>query len=235
MTHRNLFSASIPIFLLLALVSNASAVWSSDNDNMKVYVEPATSVVVVYTTFKVNVNIADASDPGVYAYEFRLYYNNSLLKGIDVTFPEGHFLTPTRPGDIFILQPIINQSEGYIWVGACLLGDESACGNGTLVTITFKAEKIGSSNLTISYCYFFGPYSQEYTVTLYNGLVEVILPDFNSDGRVDGSDLDIIAQAFRSYPSHERWNPICDVNKDSKINILDIAVTAKSFGKTPSK
>jgi Ca2+-binding EF-hand superfamily protein len=61
--------------------------------------------------------------------------------------------------------------------------------------------------------------------------VEIVLPDFNEDGRVDASDLDIICEAFGSCKSDEKWNPTCDVNNDGKINIIDVAVTAKAFGK----
>jgi hypothetical protein len=110
--------------------------------------------------------------------------------------------------------------------------EEGKVGNGTLLTVTFKAEEIGTSNLTFTNLIFLGPYSQIYDVTAFHGFVEVTLPDFNNDGKVDTTDLTTVVQAFGSRPSEEGWNSTCDVNRDSIINIIDVAITARAFGKT---
>jgi parallel beta-helix repeat protein len=59
-----------------------------------------------------------------------------------------------------------------------------------------------------------------------------LLGDLNRDGKVDGKDLAIIAQAFASYPSHPRWNPQADLNEDNRIDGKDLAKAAKNFGKS---
>jgi parallel beta-helix repeat protein len=53
--------------------------------------------------------------------------------------------------------------------------------------------------------------------------------DLNDDGKVDGKDIAIVAQAFGSRLSHRRWNWRADMNNDNKIDGLDLVVIAKSF------
>jgi len=48
--------------------------------------------------------------------------------------------------------------------------------------------------------------------------------------KVDIQDVVIAANAFGSHKGHPRWNPIADINKDSIVNILDVALIAKNFG-----
>jgi len=45
-------------------------------------------------------------------------------------------------------------------------------------------------------------------------------------------DIGTAAQAFGSYPGHERWNPIADINNDGKVDMKDIGLVAKEFGRT---
>jgi hypothetical protein len=46
----------------------------------------------------VNVSISDVGEPGLYAYELKLYYDNTILEAIASELPEGHFLTQkTQP------------------------------------------------------------------------------------------------------------------------------------------
>jgi len=40
----------------------------------------------------------------------------------------------------------------------------------------------------------------------------------------------LAAAAFGSYPGHERWNTVADLNGDYNIDILDVASIAKLFG-----
>jgi len=54
----------------------------------------------------------------------------------------------------------------------------------------------------------------------------------NHDSKVDMKDIAIAASAFGGFPTHPRWNPICDLNGDDKIDLKDIGTVAKNFGKT---
>lgn len=51
-------------------------------------------------------------------------------------------------------------------------------------------------------------------------------PDF----KVDIKDVALAAKGFGSYPGHERWVPVADINCDHKIDIKDIAAIARMFG-----
>jgi peptide/nickel transport system substrate-binding protein len=50
------------------------------------------------------------------------------------------------------------------------------------------------------------------------------------DYKVDIFDVALAARSFGSYPGHERWNTVADLNLDYKIDITDIALIAKKFG-----
>ena len=53
----------------------------------------------------------------------------------------------------------------------------------------------------------------------------------NLDGIVNWRDIRAIFRALRSYPGHRRWNPSCDLNKDNKVNICDLRIALKNFGR----
>jgi parallel beta-helix repeat protein len=58
----------------------------------------------------------------------------------------------------------------------------------------------------------------------------VALPaDLNEDGKVDGKDIAIVAQAFASQLSHRRWNWRADLNHDNRIDGMDIVIVAKGL------
>jgi len=59
----------------------------------------------------------------------------------------------------------------------------------------------------------------------------LLVGDLDNDGKVGLQDLYEAALAFGSYPGHSRWNPIADINKDNKTNIVDLVLIAKNFGK----
>jgi hypothetical protein len=240
MTDVVLSSPSLCLFLFLTLfllLANGFVIarvdLRQDMNPINLSVRPTESVVVIYTTFRVNVSVVDVGYEGLFGYQFRLNYDSSVLKGVDVLFPEDHFLKPTNPENLYIPERWINGTGGYAEVAVTLLGAESGkVGNGTLSNVVFWAEEVGTSNLTFSNYFLAGPSSQIYNVVASSGFVEVVLPDFNNDGKVDISDLSAVCRAFDSCPGDARWNPACDVNKDFIINIMDVAVTAKAYGKT---
>lgn len=165
---------------------------------------------------------------------FKLYYDNTLLEGLNITLPEGHFLTPDRPDRIWT-ELEINQTNGHMRVDVSLVGDQpTKFGSGTLATFTFKAKSLGNCTLEFRDAYYFvDDLAHELTeCTASNGSVLVMSPDLNSDGRVDILDIATVAKAIGSYPGHLMWNPMADINKDNTINILDVALVARNIGKT---
>jgi hypothetical protein len=49
--------------------------------------------------------------------------------------------------------------------------------------------------------------------------------------RTRARDLVTVYHAFGSGTGDEAWNSVCDLNKGSMINIIDVAITARAVGK----
>ncbi len=56
--------------------------------------------------------------------------------------------------------------------------------------------------------------------------------DLDKNGCVNMKDIAVAASAFGSDPNHPRWNPNADINRDNKVDLMDIGNTARNFGKT---
>jgi len=112
----------------------------------KIYVSPAenifhTDTTPVGTQFTVSVMAADWAAPGVFSYEFKLSYDNTMLEAVAAEIPVGHWLTPTiKPGNIFIVDGgTINHPQGYVSFAATLLSpEEGKTGAGTIAKVTLK-------------------------------------------------------------------------------------------------
>ena len=59
-----------------------------------------------------------------------------------------------------------------------------------------------------------------------------LLGDINRDGAIDWSDFMPLMAAYGSVPGDANWNPACDLNKDGKIDVFDIATCARNYGTT---
>jgi hypothetical protein len=55
--------------------------------------------------------------------------------------------------------------------------------------------------------------------------------DVNLDGVIDDADMELLNGAFGSVSGDAKWIPNCDLNRDGKIDMLDIAAAAKNYGK----
>jgi len=115
-----------------------------------VYVSPKEQVIdFLNESFIVNVSICNVLD--LYGYEFKLFYNSSILNGSQVI--EGPFLNSTGKSAFFWVVAFndhYNSTHGIVWVDSCLTGDVLGVnGNGTLVTIKFKSLAVGSSQLSL--------------------------------------------------------------------------------------
>lgn len=229
-------SKAFPFIFVLFLQLNVWGFGSFASGNIRVSVDPEHNVIMVNESFIVNVSIANVPQDGLYSYELRLKYDSIVLESINVTLPEGHFLTPEQPDEIFVVECRVNQTEEMVYVAVTLLGGpRGKVGSGTLVTIAFKAKAPGISSLSFPFPYpiLVPPYSVAYeNVDVFEGFVTVVSPDLNSDEEVNIEDLVIVATAFMSYPGHPDWNPLADFNKDNIINIVDLALIARNFGKT---
>jgi len=54
--------------------------------------------------------------------------------------------------------------------------------------------------------------------------------DVNWDGVIDGTDLDLIREAYGSSPGDPNWNPDADLNGDNFVDVMDISICAGNQG-----
>ena len=124
----------------------------------RIYIDPEDSIFYTDTTFvgdqfNVSIMAADWKAPGVYAYEFKLYYNNTLLEAVATEIPADHWLKPSiSPGNILIADPgTINQTAGYVSFAVTLIDAEPGkTGGGTVSTVTFQITRAPSTNQSVS-------------------------------------------------------------------------------------
>jgi hypothetical protein len=116
-----------------------------------VNIVPSQNTVQLDEEVTVNVTVTDMPAPGLYSYELKLHYNNTLLEATNASIPTDHFLKPLVATNIFIVLPgNINQTEGFVEFAMTMLGEEPGKeGNGTLVTVTFKGLAVGTSDLEL--------------------------------------------------------------------------------------
>lgn len=120
---------------------------ASASSLIEVSVSPQSSSVSVGQSFSVNITIANFPSPGLFSYQFSLYYDSAILQCIAVQIPSDYFLKPTNPSNIFIVDPgTINQSAGCVTFVLTLLGNElGKTGSGVLASVQFTGLAAGIS------------------------------------------------------------------------------------------
>jgi len=144
-------------FLLLIIVIFFSAtsleiMTRTYAQNTTLSIKPSEVTVEPDQEFSVDVNITDVQN--LYAYEFKVYYLNSIVNAIDAVRPPGHFMEPSDPTKQFIpkweIKNDYNTTHGQVWLSFTLLAPEAPrSGSGILVRITFKAIGLGSTLLSL--------------------------------------------------------------------------------------
>ncbi len=102
------------------------------------FVDPA-SLTDPSSPFTVDINVSNVED--LYGWEFKLYYNSTILSNSSVT--EGAFLSSAGSTFFNVLNntDTYNATHGRFWVSCTLLGHTAGkTGNGTLATITFTVD-----------------------------------------------------------------------------------------------
>lgn len=237
----NITAHVIPVPQEYTLINNVESVhvnvYTPVVGHTKIHLHPSGIQATTGATFTVDVNIANVRDMA--GWQVSIYYRNDILESIEAN--EGPFLKTGGP--TLWPHPVIannyNATHGYILIGCVLLGDiPGVNGNGTVATITFRAKASGDSPLSIDLMDTYILDSQVQAELIFfeaeNGhviVVTAIYGDLNSDGKVDIQDFAVAANAFGSYSGHPRWNPMTDLNKDNIINIVDLVLIVKNFGK----
>jgi hypothetical protein len=106
---------------------------------------PSQTVDAIRNVFTMNVCISDVFN--LYAYEFKLYYNSTVLNGTSVA--EGPFLEESGQTPFFYIKDFTdhyNSTHGIVWIDSTLIGNVLGIdGDGVLATIKFNATAPGNS------------------------------------------------------------------------------------------
>ena len=115
-------------------------------------VVPSVATVNLGEQVTFNVTATGVPSPGLWSYQMKIRYNNTLLNATAAEIPSDHMLKPSSPSGIFIVKAgDINQTAGTIDFALTLLGDEPGrTGDGTLVTATFQGLALGSSTISVT-------------------------------------------------------------------------------------
>jgi archaellum component FlaF (FlaF/FlaG flagellin family) len=166
--------ASKIIFILTILLSaivNPNIIREAKADpTFRVYIAPVTNSYPPSTdpnqNFTISVNVEDAPGQppniGIHTYTFYIYWNPSILKCLKVT--KGPWLSKSGTYVTYFI-PVINNTEGSVWVTESIRGEYTQSGSGTLATITFQPLQPGLTKLDLNGTsmikhYFPGTYSE---------------------------------------------------------------------------
>ena len=169
MYKKVVLSIIITALLTFSLLSSFPSV--ATEDTAKLYVDPPKSKVLIGENFTINVTIANVTN--LYGWEFKLYYNNTMLNGTSIS--EGELLK--AHGDTYF-EPINftdahNTTHGILWATGSLLGNVSGVdGSGALANILFKCKQFGNSTLSFGYSALGNPEGIEIQHVTVDGSVE---------------------------------------------------------------
>ncbi|MEM1551127.1 MAG: cohesin domain-containing protein, partial [Candidatus Bathyarchaeia archaeon] len=139
----------VVIFLLAASLGSITRTYAQPT---ALSIKPPEVTVEPEQEFTVDVNVTDVQN--MYAYEFKIFYKNSVLNATKAVRPPGHFMEPSDPTLQFIpkweIKNNFNATHGRIWLGFTLLAPEAPkSGSGILVRITFMAIGEGTTLLSL--------------------------------------------------------------------------------------
>jgi len=130
---------------LVLLVMPLGVVVIVDAGSTRVFLDPSTQTIgAVGDSFIANVSVADVFN--LYGYEFKLYYNSTVMNGTQVI--EGSFLKSGGRTFFRIMNftDHYDSTHGVVWIVCSLLGNVSGIsGSGVLATIKFKSVSVGDS------------------------------------------------------------------------------------------
>jgi hypothetical protein len=93
---------------------------------------------------------------------------------------------------------------------------------------TFRLSKAGYLTRTISNI----PVSGNIILSMGGLPIDIWAGDFNGDLAINMADIIEFAMGFNAVSGSQKYNAILDINKDGSINMSDIMVIIKYFGKT---
>jgi len=139
----------LSIITLLLTLTMLTQVRTIKANSTTIYVDPKFTTVEIFQTTQINISISQVVD--LAAWDFKLYYPNSILNATQIT--EGPFLKKAN-STFFMIKEFndnYNTTHGRIWAACVLIGQgPGANGDGTLATITFKAKSAGNATIHLA-------------------------------------------------------------------------------------
>jgi hypothetical protein len=206
--------------------SDSRTVFVVTNTTTYVSVEPHTTRVEVGDEFTLDVYVNSVEN--MFTWQIKLYYNETIFQCLEAWLPSDNVFAYSIP---LVPPPMIEGN--YSLVGATLMGSEwPFTGSGALCKIRFRAIKSGNCTMFFDDVdtFLLNSAMKSTDFKSVSGFVEAWLPDFNNDGIVDSADIALIAKAFGVRKGDQGWNPVFDISRDSRIDMVDIAETARTYG-----
>jgi len=207
----------------IALIVGGAILGMSSNgakaQSAVVSVIPSTAQVSLGQKVTVDVNITNVEY--LFGYELKIWYLSSVINTTseDIVRPKGNFMEPAiDPNNFFVpmwqVNNTYNATHGRIWVAYTILNPETArSGSGILFKMTFTGVAIGSTPVVLA-CY--PGHSGPVKLADRNALP---IPHTVNDGLIDVIDPPVELAS--------------DVNKDGRVNILDLLKVVLAFGSDP--
>jgi hypothetical protein len=204
--NRKIMKFSSLTLTLMIVLSCFIAFHVSAQTKPRLYVDPAENTFFTDTTsvgakFTVSIKAADFVAPGVYSYQFKLFFDKTMLQASAAAIPDGHWLTPANPANIFKVDSgTIDNATGFVSFGVTMLSTEAGkIGGGVIATVTFQimtAPPAGGSLTSL--------------ISLGAGGVDTLLVD-PSASEIPASTYDIVAATFK-YASPPLPKPFMSVS-----------------------
>jgi hypothetical protein len=166
--------------LIVLLTMPFDVVITADAGSTRVFLDPPSQTAgVIGDSFTVNVSIANVTN--LCGYEFKLYYNSTVMNGTSPPI-EGSFLK-SRGSTLFWPVTFIdhyNLTHGVVWIDCTLAPAAGVNGSGVLATIKFKSLASGNSvPLHLADVELSDPNSSPIPYQISDGVVTVV-PEFTS-------------------------------------------------------
>lgn len=209
-------------------------IWSKEPE---IYFDPPIKLVKKIESFNVTVKVAHAVN--LYSYEIGVSWDPRSLQL--VKFALGDFLQYPLHTYCFYY----SKAGGYLQLG--VTSDPPAPpanGTGALATLTFMSLPYvwpdPDVNTTIALDVEVNSLVTNHGVSVQHSIdnaqtlvmMRPIPGDVNNDGHVDLVDLRLVARAIGTRPGDTYWDPRCDLKRDGSINIFDLVLVSKNYGRT---
>ena len=146
-----------------------------------VTIYPATQKVGIDEEFTVSVRIENVLN--MCGYEFKIRFNNALLKGINISVPK------LFGEDTEIVKDEVDNALGRVWVAAISTSLTHISGNYTLCQIRFRAVAGGNASLSLYEVKLSNEKIEPIPIITFDGLVEIDPPEDSDTLHVQSSSV----------------------------------------------